>query len=143
MALALCFVLGGLLALSLSANVWLTYRTVRGADEKADARVAQVVTEGHEERKAFELEVTQKALAAANLRAATLEEELAHAFEQSKLGAGLAPADVGGRVLRLVGKWGEAARTRSPLPAEPDEGVPDEPAAGETGPVVSTDDARL
>jgi hypothetical protein len=129
-------VLALVLASSLGLNGWLTYRTISGAEQRADARVAQVETEAIGERTAYELEVTQKALAAANLRAATLEEELAHAFEQSDLGAGLAASDARGRVLRLVGKWGEAARTRSPLPAEPDDAVPDEPAADASGPVL-------
>jgi hypothetical protein len=135
--IGLAYLLGGLLVLSLGLNAWLTYGRIKDAESKADSRVAQVATEAHQERTAYELEVTQKALTAANMRAATLEEELKHALEQPSLADGLDAHDVAGRVLRLVGKWGEAAAARSPLPAEPDsEAVPDEPAAEASGPVV-------
>lgn len=118
---------------------WLVRGRINDAESKADSRVAQVATEAHQERTAYELEVTQKALTAANMRAATLEEELKHALEQPSLADGLDAHDVAGRVLRLVGKWGEAAAARSPLPALEDPNLPDEPAAEASGPVVHPD----
>lgn len=134
--IVLAIILAVTLASSLGVVAWLVYGVIRDAHKEGDSRVAQVATEAEQERTAYELAVTQKALQAANIRADALEEELSNAIQQSNLGAGLAPSDVPGRVLRLVGKWREAAATRGPLPAEPDPAVPVEGAAGPSGPVV-------
>jgi hypothetical protein len=84
---------------------------------------------GLHERTKYELDVVTKALAAANIRARALEEELTHALEQSRLGTGLSPADVDSRLLRLADRWREAAATRDPISARSVEPVPAEPPA--------------
>lgn len=85
------------------------------------------------ERTKYELEVTRKALAAANIRAQTLGEELSSALEQSHLGDGLVAGDVPGRLSRIAERWAEAAAARDPLPASEVRAVPagnDAPASG-------------
>ncbi len=81
------------------------------------------------ERTKYELDVTGKALAAANIRARALEEELTHALERSRLGSGLSPADVDGRLLRLVDRWAQDAATRDSVSARRSDPVPAEPPA--------------
>lgn len=134
--IVLAVILALALTASLGLNGWLVYGRVDDAHHEGDARVAQVATEAEQERTAFELDVTKKALTAANMRASALEEELKHALEQPRLGAGLAASDASGRVLRIVGKWGEAAAARSPLASGPDEALSVESATDASGPVV-------
>lgn len=121
-AVALALAIGLLSALGLIA--WLVRGRVLAADQVADARVAQVATEGEVERATFELEVTRKALQAATIRAGALEGELSHALDRTNPAEGLDPGDVAGRVRRLAERWRHAAEARSPLPAEPTEAVP-------------------
>lgn len=104
--------LGLPLAGSVAVNVWLTYRTVRGADKAADARVAQVETEGHLERVQFELDQTKQALNAANARAAALEGILADDVN-APVSRDLSPADWKQRLLRITQAWGDAAGAAS------------------------------
>lgn len=116
--------LGLPLAGSVAVNVWLTYRTVRGADKTADARVAQVETEAHLDRVQFELEQTKQALKAANARAAALEEILA---DDAPVSRDLSPADWKQRLLRITQAWGDAAGTAGAdaVPANPAAAAPD------------------
>ncbi len=82
------------------------------------------------EQTEFELKTTKDALVESERRAELLAKELTDAMERVSLGAGLAAADVRGRVLRAA----EAARARGAgaLPAKPDEAVPDAEAASGT-----------
>jgi hypothetical protein len=103
---------------------WLAFRVVKAAEQEADARVGQVATEAESERTAYELDVTQKALTAANKRADALEEIIADEINDENPNPDLARTDVRTRLLRIAGKWREAAATRSPLPAESEPAVP-------------------
>lgn len=109
----------------MSLLAWLTYGRIEDTKALATERVSHEKTVGQLERRSFELEVTQKALVAANKRAEALEEVLQDEVDSAP-NPDLARADVRGRVLRIARKWAEAAATRSPLPAKPDEAVPDE-----------------
>jgi hypothetical protein len=121
-------ILATTLASALGCIVWLVYGRLRDAERHADARVAQVQVEADLERRAYELDVTQKALVAANRRAEALEDIIA---DEINAGSGLSPGDVRGRLLRLARGWRDAATARSPLPPAADEPVPEaEPADG-------------
>lgn len=102
---------------------WLVHGRMADKDQAADARVGQVATEAESERTAYELDVTQKALAAANKRCDALEEIIADEINGNP-NADLGRTDVRGRLLRIAGRWREAASARSPLPATAGEGVP-------------------
>ena len=132
--IALAVILGSSLMTALGLIAWLVVRIVRAAGKEADARVGQVATEAESERTAYELDVTKRALEAANIRARTLEEELTDALDQPSLADGLDAADVAGRVRRLAERWREAAAARNPLPASPEPAVSEQPAATRANP---------
>lgn len=91
--------------------VWLVYGRVGAADVAADARVAQVDTEGHLERAQFELEHVKQALAATEKRADALESIIADEINAHP-NPDLARDDVSGRVQRIAAAWGTADRER-------------------------------
>jgi hypothetical protein len=92
---------------SLGAIIWLTAGRIGDREKLADARIAQVETEGHVDRLTFELEVTRKALAAANARATALEGVIADDIN-APVADGLGPADVRGRLLQITKAWADA-----------------------------------
>lgn len=115
------------LAGAMAAIVSLAFGRVKDAKTSAkaytDERVDHANTRTELERRKFELEVTQKALVAANTRAAALEEVIADDVESAP-NPDLKRADVRSRVLRIARRWAEAAAARSPLPAVGAEAVP-------------------
>jgi hypothetical protein len=122
--------------------VWLVYGRIAAADQAADARVAQVDTEGHLERAQFELENVKQALAAVEKRAAALEGIIADEVNASP-NPDLARDDVRGRMLRIARQWADADRERS-VPAEPDGAVPQASAtAASAAPAVSTESGSM
>ena len=131
--------LAGALIASLGLNGWLTYRAISGTEKQADARVAQVDTEGHLEQTAFELEQTKLALIATKKRAAKLEELLSHALENPAAVAA-APDDFRARVRLLAQEWGATEGARDPVSASGTEAVPNDtatkPARADAGVLV-------
>ena len=123
--IALCFLLGGLLAGSLSLNAWLTYRTVRGVEEAAKSEIGSTHFESALELARFELEQTRKALSATEARAAALEEIVADEINDNP-NADLDRADVRSRLLRAAKAWAAADKARTPV-------AEDVPAASEPG----------
>ena len=117
----------------LSLLAWLTYGRIDDTKALATERVSHEKTVGQLERRSFELEVTQKALVAANKRAEALEEVLQDEVDSSP-NPDLSRTDIRNRVLRIARKWAEAAATRSPLPANPDEAVSDKGATAAASP---------
>ena len=111
--IALCFLLGGLLAGSLSLNAWLTYRTVRGVEEAAKSEIGSTHFESALELARFELEQTRKALSATEARAAALEEIVADEINDNP-NADLDRADVRSRLLRAAKAWAAADKARTP-----------------------------
>jgi hypothetical protein len=122
--------LGFALVASMAANVWLTYRTVRGVEGQAKAEVGATHFESALELAHFELEHTKQALTAADHVIDGLEETLATYLNQpSATGSGLDADDVAGRVMRLARRLGQTARAGRALPAVTGEAVPPDPAA--------------
>ncbi len=134
---AVAFALAVTLAAALGIIVWLVHGRVQDAANDGDIRVAQVSTEAEAERLAFQLDVTEKALVAANKRAEALEGIIADELNDPP-NADLPAADWRGRLLRLAQSWRGAADARSPLRADTGEGVSQPTSAEEAGPVVST-----
>ncbi len=124
LAIALALAVGEIVVLALTSRSDTKSLSAAFANERVD----HANTRTELERKKFELEVTQKALAAANQRATALEEVLQDEINSSP-NPDLARTDVRSRVLRLARKWSEAATTRSPLPADAGKAVPDESTA--------------
>lgn len=92
---------------SLGAIIWLTAGRISDREKLADARIAQVETEAHAERAAFELEVATKALAAEKKRTAALQEVLDD-VSKAPIGIGLTERDWQTRLLRITQSWGDS-----------------------------------
>ena len=120
------------LTATLGLVTWLVYRAISGTEKQADARVAQVDTEGHLERAQFELEQATLALTATKRRAAKLEELLSHALE-SPAAVAAAPDDWRARMRAIAQEWSAAEDSRDPVPAATDNAVPDKTAAKPAG----------
>lgn len=130
-------------ASSLGVIVWLVHGRVSSVEDEAQAHVERAEVETHLERTMFELDVTKKAVDAANKRAAALQEVLADELARAP-NPDLARADVAGRVQRLFEKWAGADAARDgALPAEPAKAVPldgaAEPAGAPALPAVAGD----
>jgi hypothetical protein len=137
---AVAIALAAALASTVWLVAWLTYRVVATSERDGDSRVAQVATEAVAERTAFELDVTLKALAAANKRADALEEIISDELNAMSPNADLTRIDVRSRLVRLASKWREAAAARNSLPAQPDPAVPEDGTASGSGPTVVSPD---
>jgi hypothetical protein len=124
-------------ASSLGVIVWLVHGRVSSVEDEAQAHVERAEVETHLERTMFELDVTKKALDAANKRAAALQEVLSHELERAP-NPDLARADVAGRVQRIFERWQAADAARDgALPAEPGKPVPvDGPAEPARAPAL-------
>jgi len=131
-ALVAVAILAGTLAVALALSVrWGMKAKDSDASRAlllADEKTAHGKTTIRAERAEFEGAKDKDALAIMTKRAETLAEELADARARTSLGAGLAPDDVRGRVLREAG----ASEAGDPLPAQPGAALPDKPAAAET-----------
>jgi len=127
--IALCFLLGGVLAGSLVVNAWLTYRAITGTEREAKSELGALHFESALELAHFELEHTRDALAAANARADALEGIIADEINEAP-NPDLGRTDVRNRVLRVAKAWATADKDR--VRAESGEGVPAEgrPAGG-------------
>ncbi len=129
--IALCAILAATLAGSLGLTAWLVVTRVRAADQSADARVAQVATEGELERSQFELEQTKQALAQSEKREEILDAAIAEALNANAAGgAALRPDDVLGRQRLLLAEWSRTSKAGREVPAVGERPVPaDAPAA--------------
>lgn len=127
MALA---VIAGMLGLC----AWCVYGRVQASERERASDARAITAEANLERAQFELDVTGKALKAANARADVLEQVLSEEVNASPH-PDLAHNDVRQRMLRITSAWTGADKDRLPTPANPT--VPEAPAADPPGPVVS------
>lgn len=110
--------------------IYLVRRGDRRVDQLADARVAQVATEGELERARYEHEITKAALVAANRTIRILETVTDVNADPNP---DLDRSDVRARVLREALAWKDGGGA---LPADPTDELPadDGPGAGPRAP---------
>lgn len=89
---------------SLGAVIWSVHGWVAAERHAASVREAQAHAEAEHTRITYELEVTTKALAAANARAKALEEVLADDVN-APVAPDLSSRDWRGRLLRITQAW--------------------------------------
>lgn len=121
--IALCYLLGVLLAGSLALNGWLTFRTVRGVEGAAKSEIGATHFESALELAHFELEQTKRALVAVEARADALEEIIAEELNAHP-NADLDRADWRTRVMRVAQQWGRSDRAGREVPADTAQAVP-------------------
>jgi hypothetical protein len=124
----LALAIAGALAAIVSLALGRVSDTKSLSKQFTDERVEHANTRTKLERRDYELDVTQKALVAANKRAAALEEVLNDEVNRSP-NPDLARDDVRSRILRIARQWSEAADARNPLPAATSGAVPEGTAA--------------
>jgi hypothetical protein len=119
---ALCFLLGGLLAVALGAAVWAGHGWVAETKSAAKSEVGSTHFESALELVHFELEQTKKAYDAMDKLAHGLETTLAE-YLNAAPNADLAGDDVRNRVLRLSREWADATRAAHAPGTDADAGV--------------------